>query len=58
MGSEMCIRDRNIRCEYNEKGECIKVNMCYGDYRTAKDDDCLVLIEERAWSSPIFVDYL
>ena len=52
------VNAKNIRCEYNEKGECIKVNMCYGDYRTAKDDDCLAMIEERAWSSPIFVDYL
>ncbi len=52
------VNAKNIRCEYNSKGECIKVNMCYGDYRTSKDDDCLSMIEERAWSSPIFVDYL
>ena len=52
------VNAKNIRCEYNEKGECIKVNLCYGDFRTAKDDDCLTMIEERAWSSPIFVDYL
>jgi len=52
------VNAKNIRCEYNEKGECIKVNMCYGDNRTAKDDDCLSMIEERAWSSPIYVDYL
>ena len=52
------VNAKNIRCEYNKKGECIKVNMCYGDNRTAKDDDCLSMIEERAWSSPIYVDYL
>ena len=52
------VNAKNIRCEYNEKGECIKVNMCYGDNRTAKEDDCLSMIEERAWSSPIYVDYL
>ena len=52
------VNAKNVRCEYNSKGECTKVNMCYGDYRTSKDDDCLSMIEERAWSSPIFVDYL
>jgi len=47
----------NLRCSYNEKGECIKVNICYGDSRTDKDDDCLSLSEERAWSSPIYVNF-
>ena len=47
----------NLRCTYNEKGECIKVNICYGDSRTDKDDDCLSLSEERAWSSPIYVNF-
>ena len=52
------INAKNIRCQYNEEGECKKVNICYGDNRTAKEDNCLSLIEERAWSSPIYVDYL
>ena len=52
------VNAKNIRCEYNSKGECIKVNICYGDNRTAKDDNCLSMIEERAWSSPIYIDYL
>ena len=47
----------NLRCTYNEKGECIKVNICYGDSRTDKDDDCLTLSEERAWSSPIYLNF-
>ena len=47
----------NLRCSYNEKGECIKVNICYGDARTDKEDDCLSLSEERAWSSPIYVNF-
>lgn len=44
-----------LRCEYNEQGQCIKVKPCYGDYRTDPKDDCLANVEERAWSSPIYL---
>jgi hypothetical protein len=47
----------NLRCEYDDAGNCIKVNICYGGRQTPDDDDCLALSEERAWSSPIFVDW-
>ncbi len=46
-----------LRCEYNERGVCMKITPCYSDYRTPMTDDCLASAPEYAWSSPIFVDY-
>lgn len=47
-----------MRCEYNEQGECIAANVCSGNVNfTNREDDCLAENEERAWSSPIFVEY-
>ena len=47
----------NLRCDYDDKGNCIKVNICYGDERTAVSDNCVGTVEERAWSSPIYVEH-
>jgi hypothetical protein len=44
-----------LRCQYNDKGECVKVDPCHGDYRTPYEEDCLWPLQERARSSPIYV---
>jgi hypothetical protein len=46
----------NLRCAYDGDGNCVSVRPCWGDYRTDDGDDCLAETEERAWSSPIYVD--
>jgi hypothetical protein len=46
----------NLRCRIDESGECVEVDPCYGDYRTPVTENCAEPSEERAWSSPIFVD--
>ena len=49
------INGGGMRCEYNDKHECIAVKPCFGDLRTDPSDDCKAPAEQRAWSSPIFV---
>ncbi len=46
-----------LRCERDASGACVSVKPCHGDFRTAAHDDCLAPNEERAWSSPIYIDY-
>ncbi|HIK85723.1 MAG: DUF3604 domain-containing protein [Myxococcales bacterium] len=43
-----------LGCRRSSDGRCVQVDPCFG--RPA-DDDCLAQTEERAWSSPIFVNH-
>ncbi|MCP5068187.1 MAG: DUF3604 domain-containing protein [bacterium] len=43
-----------LRCARDERGNCIEVTPCRAE---PYEDDCLAPIEERAWSSPIFIDW-
>ena len=51
------VNGEQLRCEYNEKGQCVAVNPCRAGEPTSYDDDCLADAAERAWSSPIFIDH-
>ncbi len=46
------VNGAQLRCEYDAFGRCLQINLC-----TRESGDCLAEVEERAWSSPIFVDF-
>ncbi|MEM9255384.1 MAG: DUF3604 domain-containing protein [Pseudomonadota bacterium] len=48
----LAVNGAQLECEYNDVGTCIRINPS-----AAKEDDRLAAVEERAWSSPIFVNY-
>jgi hypothetical protein len=51
------INASNLRTEFDADGNAISVAPCYADYRLSSEENCLAPAEERAWSSPIYVDY-
>ncbi|MBJ19531.1 MAG: DUF3604 domain-containing protein [bacterium] len=42
-----------LGCRRDEEGRCAQVDPCFG---RPNDDECLAQTEERAWSSPIFIN--
>ena len=42
-----------LGCSYDETGRCTSIDPCFG---RPDEDECLAETEERAWSSPIFVN--
>ncbi|MEM7408745.1 MAG: DUF3604 domain-containing protein [Myxococcota bacterium] len=44
-----------LRCEPGDAGPCTQMQPC--DPWAPESEDCLAPVEERAWSSPIFVDW-
>ncbi len=51
------VNGNNLRCTYDAEGNCVAVNPCHADENdTDYQDDCLAPVNERAWSSPIWID--
>ncbi len=50
------VNGANLRTEFDAQGNALRTRPCYADWRTPADDECLAPVQERAWSSPIFVD--
>jgi hypothetical protein len=50
------INGANLRTRFDAAGAPVSVSPCWGGWRTPAGDDCLAPVQERAWSSPIFVD--
>jgi hypothetical protein len=45
-----------LGCTFDAEGQCVAISPCGS--RTPASDDCLSEAEPRAWSSPIYVDYV
>ena len=56
--SESTKNGKQLKCDYDEAGNCQEVDICLGDDREQTlQDDCLSISPALAWSSPIFIDF-
>lgn len=53
---EQMINADPLQCVRDAQGRCVKVKLCYGDYRSGISE-CTAPAEPRAWSSPIYLDH-
>ncbi len=51
------VNGENLGCEGDSDVQCKRVRLCVAEDPEGPAGDCLAPIEERAWSSPIFMDY-
>jgi hypothetical protein len=50
------VNGANLRARFDADGNALSVAPCSGGANTQADDDCLAPVQERAWSSPIYLD--
>ena len=50
------VNGANLRTLFDADGNAVSVTPCHAGHRAEPGDDCLAPVQERAWSSPIFVD--
>jgi hypothetical protein len=56
-GAAPAINAAGLRTKRDAEGNAVAVDPCKGGHGTPASDDCFAPAEERAWSSPIYVDY-
>ena len=49
------VNGAGLRATRDANGATTAVQPCWGDWRTSRTDNCVANVEERAWSSPIYL---